>query len=277
VGTPALTAPANLTYGTTHAMYAVDVAISPNVPTSSGGAIEGYRVTPTLPTGLALAGMTGVISGAPTVLQAAADYVVTAENAAGATSATISIEVKELAAPSGLTYGVASVGYGTPGTDIAALEPTSTGGPIASFGVDHTLPAGLALDPESGRIFGRPTAAAAAADYLITGSNDLGDTSTTLTITVFAATMVTSPQEVSISGMAFHPAALNLAVGETVKWTNSDSANHNATSTASPQAWTQVVAYGSGGSQFLTVNAAGTFPYKCSVHPSMTGTLSVAP
>ena len=43
VGTPALTAPANLTYGTTHAMYAVDVANSPNVPTSSGGAIEGQN------------------------------------------------------------------------------------------------------------------------------------------------------------------------------------------------------------------------------------------
>src|SRR4051812_3771068 len=40
--------------------------IAPDSVTLTGGAVSGYSVSPALPTGLALDGVTGVISGTPT-------------------------------------------------------------------------------------------------------------------------------------------------------------------------------------------------------------------
>ncbi|TZF86380.1 T9SS type A sorting domain-containing protein (plasmid) [Pedobacter sp. BS3] len=55
----------------------------------------GYTINPSLPTGLTFDNKTGVISGTPTVVSPATDYVVTAYNSAGSSSDTISIEVSD--------------------------------------------------------------------------------------------------------------------------------------------------------------------------------------
>ncbi len=59
------TPPSGIAYQTNPASYPRGTAIAPNVPTSTGGAIAQYTVSPSLPPGLSLDVGTGVISGTP--------------------------------------------------------------------------------------------------------------------------------------------------------------------------------------------------------------------
>ena len=77
--------------------------ISPLMPTASGGAVESWSVSPTLPTGLVLDSATGEISGTPTVISPSATYTITATNAGGSDSTTITIEVNDVP-PSSVAY-----------------------------------------------------------------------------------------------------------------------------------------------------------------------------
>jgi len=82
----------------------------------------------------------------------------------------------------------------------------------------------------------------------------------------------TAPQtaNVDISGFAFNPSSVEVAVGGTVTWKNSDSAGHTVTGSG----WASGD-LAQGATYSNTFSTAGTFPYKCSVHPSMTGEVVV--
>src|SRR5690606_13494839 len=97
--------PANLSYTDSGPLtYCVDQAIPANTAsTSGGGPATSYSISPALPAGLTLDPTTGQISGTPTSVTSVADYVVTASNACGGTSRTLSISVSP-AAPGTLSY-----------------------------------------------------------------------------------------------------------------------------------------------------------------------------
>lgn len=78
--------------------------------------------------------------------------------------------------------------------------------------------------------------------------------------------------EVKMEGMAFSPQTVTIKVGDTVNWTNMDQPPHNAT--AVDKSW-KTSTFGTGESGSVTFTTAGTFPYICTVHPSMTGTVIV--
>ncbi|MDR6888160.1 MULTISPECIES: putative Ig domain-containing protein [Variovorax] len=187
--------PTGLSYAMTSAVYEVGQPVVPNRPSASGGAVERYSVAPPLPAGLALDPATGVISGTPTAVAPSTVYVVTAENAGGNTTARVEIEVRSTpAAPAGLTYRVVSAVY-TVGETIAPNAPSSSGGPITGYAVAPALPAGLLFDAQSGVISGTPTAPAAEADYIVTGSNAAGSAMVTLRLAVNPA--LVAPASVS--------------------------------------------------------------------------------
>ena len=71
----------------------MDRAIPPNAPSSSGGGVTAYGVTPGLPEGLSLAPDTGILSGIPKAVSPSASYTMTATNAAGSTSFTLTLGV----------------------------------------------------------------------------------------------------------------------------------------------------------------------------------------
>ena len=78
---------------------------------------------------------------------------------------------------------------------------------------------------------------------------------------------------VTIKNFAFGPADIQAKVGDTVTFTNNDSAPHTATlddgscttGTISP-----------GTADGLTFTAAGTYPFHCKIHSSMTGKITVS-
>jgi plastocyanin len=79
---------------------------------------------------------------------------------------------------------------------------------------------------------------------------------------------------VTIHGYRFTPSPLTVHVGDTVTWTNQDTAPHDVTSTAGPQALQSPTLH-TGESWHYTFTAAGTYSYICSIHPDMTASLTV--
>ena len=174
--------PSGLAYSANPATYTKGAAIAENMPSSTGGAVDGYSIAPALPEGLSLGLESGVISGTPSELSTAADYTVTATNSAGTATATVSITVND-AAPSELAYSANSAVY-TKGVVIAENGPSSSGGAVLAYTIAPALPAGLSLDSESGVISGTPSALSSATDYTVRASNSGGSTTATVNITV---------------------------------------------------------------------------------------------
>jgi hypothetical protein len=86
-------APRNLTYVTQTATYSKGAGIVINIPSTQGGAVTSYSVTPALPAGLTLNPTKGEISGTPTVDSGTTTYTVTASNWAGSIAAPVTIAV----------------------------------------------------------------------------------------------------------------------------------------------------------------------------------------
>jgi uncharacterized repeat protein (TIGR01451 family) len=167
-------APSALSYSSNPATYTKGTAITDNTPTSSGGAVVSYAVSPALPAGLTLNTSTGAISGTTTAVTAAATYTITATNSGGSTTASVSIEVNDIA-PSSLSYSGNPATY-TKGMAITDNTPTSSGGEVVLYAVSPALPPGLTLNTSTGVISGTPTAVTAEATYIVTATNSGGST-----------------------------------------------------------------------------------------------------
>lgn len=123
-----------------------------------------------LPTGVSLDPVTGALTGTPTVPNESYRFVVTARNAAGTTEREFSGTVQTVpVAPSAVDLGRLVVGR--PAGDVelgVAVSPAPTYAISAG-----KLPAGLTLDPSTGRISGTPTAPGPYA-FTVTIANSAG-------------------------------------------------------------------------------------------------------
>jgi plastocyanin len=82
----------------------------------------------------------------------------------------------------------------------------------------------------------------------------------------------TMNMSVSISNMMFQPSSISVQHGTTVTWTNNDSVPHTVTgNNGGPSS----AVLQPGQTYSYTFNQTGTFPYHCSIHPYMTGTVTV--
>lgn len=75
--------------------------------------------------------------------------------------------------------------------------------------------------------------------------------------------------------MAFTPGTTTVKVGTIIKWTNSDAVPHAPVSDNGTTFNPGSIAAGSYATYTTTVT--GSFPYHCSIHTGMTGTLVVTP
>jgi hypothetical protein len=198
-----LPAPSGLSYRSPQTFYVgTAMSLAPMVT----GTVTSYAVSPALPAGLTLNTSSGLISGTPAAVAAAANYTVTATNSAGSTNFALSIAVV-LLPPKALSYpNPQSLAVGT---QITPLNPF-VAGLVSSYSVSPALPAGLSLDPTSGQISGTPTAPAAAATYTITATNASG--SSTFGLSIAVLTVGVTPAQISRLVAAGTPVVVQLAV-----------------------------------------------------------------
>lgn len=78
---------------------------------------------------------------------------------------------------------------------------------------------------------------------------------------------------IRIVDFGFDPQTVTIAAGTTVTWTNTGNATHTATSTSGNVFDSKTLRNGQTFS--FKFDQAGTFAYRCEIHPSMTGTITV--
>jgi hypothetical protein len=174
--------------------------------TGSGGTSPlSYSVSPSLPTGLSMASVTGAITGTPTVASSATTYTVTVIDANSATAtATFSLTVTgavtatQAIASAVLTQNHAATSF-TPVTGSGGTAPLS-------YSVSPSLPTGLSMASSTGAITGTPTATSSATTYTVTVTDANSATATaTFSLTVNAA--VTATQAVASAVLTQNHAA----------------------------------------------------------------------
>jgi len=93
------------------------------------------------------------------------------------------------------------------------------------------------------------------------------------------ASPTTNPgtNEVFMQNIAFSPASKTVAVGTTIKWINKDNTTHDVISgtPGNPSGLFNSGDLGANGEFTFTFSQAGTFPYFCSHHAGMIGTIIV--
>jgi plastocyanin len=88
---------------------------------------------------------------------------------------------------------------------------------------------------------------------------------------LFAFPALAADHAVAIQGMKFSPANLTVAVGDTVTFTNMDSAPHTATANDGSFDTGRL---NRGQSAKITIKKAGDFAYICALHPMMKGQIT---
>jgi amicyanin len=89
-----------------------------------------------------------------------------------------------------------------------------------------------------------------------------------------AAAAAPSTKSVEAMDYKFTPASLTINVGDTVTWTNHDTAPHNIVVTDGPEKFTSPTLQ-NGQTFSHTFTQAGTYSYYCSIHPDMKATVTV--
>lgn len=83
----------------------------------------------------------------------------------------------------------------------------------------------------------------------------------------------TTPENVvTIQGFSFQPATITVKKGTTVTWTNNDPTNHTVTGDTGGPASDQ---FRKGESYAFTFDTVGEYPYHCTLHATMKGTVVV--
>lgn len=92
--------------------------------------------------------------------------------------------------------------------------------------------------------------------------------------TTFAQPAAADEPTVTIKDYVFSPAVTTVPVGTTITWTNADADPHTATSIEGTSVFdSNNIA--TGGTYPFTFTAPGTYPYVCTYHDGMQGTVIV--
>ena len=99
------------------------------------------------------------------------------------------------------------------------------------------------------------------------------DTSSTESTSSSAAEDSGGEVEIKMQNIAFTPKDATAKVGQTIKWSNEDSVQHDVKATSGADFSSDL--FGKGGDFTFKADKAGTIKYVCTVHPGMEGTILV--
>ncbi|MEW9264725.1 cell wall-binding repeat-containing protein [Kineococcus endophyticus] len=182
--------------------------------TATGTPAPTWSVGGTLPSGLTLDPVTGVLSGTPSAIGTSV-FTVTARNSAGSAAQTATlVVVGSRTAPSITPPPTLVATVGTP----FAYEATATGVPVPTWSVEGALPAGVRIDAATGVVTGTPTVPGTSTVTLV-ATNSAGSDRKPLTVVVAAAgsTPVTDATR-TVVGTVGAPLTTTLTASGTPRW-----------------------------------------------------------
>ncbi|HXX55462.1 MAG TPA: cupredoxin domain-containing protein [Methanoregula sp.] len=94
-------------------------------------------------------------------------------------------------------------------------------------------------------------------------------------VTQAQATPAASSDVITIKEFDFTPSSLTVKAGTTVTWVNQGSETHTVSSDQNSPVQFASTELPHGASYSFTFSSPGVYPYHCSVHPSMVGTIRV--
>jgi hypothetical protein len=171
--------PLTLTSNVSTATNIIFQPITPFAPvTASGGSgTKTWAINPQLPQGVSFNTTNGFISGTPTVQSPLISYTITVTDQTGQTS-NRSFSFKILVPLLVTTVEVAKILF-YPGTTITPFTPVSVSGGagVLTLSISPTLPQGLTFNTSTGVISGTPTVNGRSNTYVITATDQAGQTS----------------------------------------------------------------------------------------------------
>jgi len=171
-------------YASDSVTVAMGTSMTTIAPLHTGGTVLSWAVSPRLPDGLVLNGLSGRISGTPVTASPATRYTVIGTGHQGAADTAFVVITTTPIAPTVSYSDVPSLlTLGQPITEIAR---TGSSGIITSYAISPALPSGLRFNTTSGRIDGTPTVVSAATNYVITATGPGGTGRDTINLSVVA-------------------------------------------------------------------------------------------
>ncbi len=174
--------PPNISYSGSPYTYTVGTPIASLVPSNSGGNTTGYSVSPSLPLGIGINSVSGIVSGVPTTVTATATYTVRAVNSAGQGTFPLVMTVNPTPVNKPVISYSPNAVVATVNTSIPALTPANTGSPVVTWGISPALPSGLTFS--NGIISGASTITTSNISYTISATNSAGTGNATVTIQI---------------------------------------------------------------------------------------------
>ena len=169
-------------------------SISSLFPTSTGGEVTSWSISPQLSNGLQFNTLNGEIYGTTTVSHEEQYYNITAINSQGQDIFEISISVVD-----GPVISLNSSSYTfVINQQILEILPANIGSSGASWSISPSLPDGLAFATDTGKITGSPNSLMELSFYNITATNSYGSDTISISISI-----VDNPPEFSYESTAF--------------------------------------------------------------------------
>ena len=104
------------------------------------------------------------------------------------------------------------------------------------------------------------------------GSGSVSTTTTSGSVSTTTTAGAAGGGQVVMKGFAFSPGSITIKAGESVTWTNQDGTTHTVTADNGEFNSSNIA---SGATFTFKFDKAGTYPFHCSIHPSMKGTVIV--
>jgi outer membrane protein OmpA-like peptidoglycan-associated protein len=238
----------------------VNSALTTVIPTNTGGVISSWSIAspPSLPGGITFSTTTGRFSGTPTETLSSTAFVVTATNATGSDTATVTMTIGAALIPI-ISYSPSTISA-TVGTAISTLTPTNSGYAATSWSINSPLPSGLSFNTSTGVISGTSTATSSSSVYTVTATNSSGSATTTITVSSSAIAVVvvnTVPNAPTI-GTATATGSTTATVTYTAPASDGGATITSYTATSSPGSITGSLSQAGSGTISVTGLSAGT-------------------